>query len=87
MSASVIPFPMSAHRSGSGDRQSPQAGTTWKAELSRRYATREEASSYLSSRGFHLLPDGRANGRWSATLEREKDQFIVAIRLVPAKAA
>lgn len=56
-------------------------------ELIRIYRSRDEASRYLSSRGFLLLPKGWANGRWSATLEMENGAFIVTIRLGAQEAA
>ena len=44
---------------------------TCDAELRRRYYTRDEASRYLSSRGFLSLLF-LANGRWAAALEDPK---------------
>jgi hypothetical protein len=87
MNGSVIPFPILGRRAGSSDSDGRQVGTTCKAELRRRYQSREQASRYLSSRGFLLLPQGWANGRWAATIEMENDECIVAVHLETAKAA
>lgn len=60
---------------------------TLNAELIRRYLTRDEASQYLASRGFLLLPKGWANGRWVAELEKAAIGYIVTVRLTTAQAA
>jgi len=60
---------------------------TCRAELHRRYATREEACAYLASRGFLFLPGGWANGRWVATLDSTSSAVIVSIWLQAARAA
>jgi hypothetical protein len=61
---------------------------TYNAELIRRYPTRDEAARYLASRGFLLLPNGWANGRWVATLDKENSGcYIVTVRLVAQAAA
>jgi len=60
---------------------------TYRAELKRRYATREEACAYLASRGFLFLASGWANGRWAATLDITSGGVIVSIWLQAAKAA
>jgi len=59
---------------------------TYRTEIRRHYQTREEAYSYLASRGFLFLPDGWENGRWAALLEDDDYGFTVTIWL-RAKAA
>ena len=59
---------------------------TYSTEIKRRYETREKAYAYLASRGFLLLPNGWANGRWAATLERTGVEFTVSVWLRPANA-
>jgi hypothetical protein len=56
-------------------------------QIRRHYRTREEAYAYLGSRGFLYLPQGWANGRWSATVASDRDGYIVTVWLRRQKAA
>lgn len=60
---------------------------TCNAEIRRRYPTREFAHAYLCSRGFLCLPQGWANGRWSATVEGDDTGYSVIIWLGRQQAA
>jgi hypothetical protein len=81
-----------AYEQNQFNRAGPRPGNirevamTCNAELVRRYHTRDEASRYLASRGFLFLPNGWANGRWVANLERENNEYTVTVRL-PAHGA
>jgi len=60
---------------------------TCEAEIRRRYGTRDDALRYLAARGFLCLPHGWENGRWAATLEADRKEFIITIWLRAQKAA
>ena len=55
--------------------------------IRRRYRTREHAYDYLCSRGFLCLPQGWANGRWSATVESDGSGYSVTVWLRKQDAA
>lgn len=52
-----------------------------RAEIRRRFLTRDEASRYLAARGFLFLPQGWANGRWTASLDQDNSGFALTIDL------
>lgn len=54
---------------------------TYKAEINRRYDTRDEAWAYLASRGFAVKHDGWQNGRWAALVARGAAGFDVTVWL------
>lgn len=54
---------------------------TCKAEIRRRYDTRDDAWAYLASRGFVCHADGWRNGRWAATVLRDGDAIAVRVWL------
>jgi hypothetical protein len=54
---------------------------TYKAEIRRRYPTRDDAWAYLASRGFVCYSDGWRNGRWAATVARDGDAIAVTVWL------
>ena len=54
---------------------------TCKAEIRRRYDTRDEAWGYLASRGFNCSAGTWQNGRWAARVERGGIGFDVMIWL------
>ena len=66
---------------GRGLQDDQETAMTFKAEIRRRCRSREEACAYLSSRGFLCLPSGWANGRWAATLDRDRDGCVVTVWL------
>lgn len=52
-----------------------------KAQIRRRFPTRDDAHRYLAARGFLFLPQGWANGRWIASLDQDASGFALTIDL------
>jgi hypothetical protein len=60
---------------------------TLSTQIRRLFPSREAAFTYLTLRGFLFMPSGWENGRWTATLDGEQDQFVVNAWLRHPKAA
>jgi hypothetical protein len=60
---------------------------TLTTQIKRLFPSREAAFTYLTLRGFLFMPSGWENGRWTATLDYEADQYIVNAWLRAPKAA
>jgi len=54
---------------------------TCKAEINRRFPSYNAAFDYLTARGFLCMPRGWENGRWSASVNPEGRQILVAVKL------
>lgn len=80
MIPTVIVFP-SQSRDPAPSNLGPLHHSAAPAELKRRFPTREAAHRYLSGRGFLYLPSGWANGWWRASVEVERSEYVVVIRL------
>lgn len=62
--------------------------STLTTRIQRPFQTREDAFAYLTLRGFLFMPSGWENGRWSADLDFNGNQFVVTAWLrAPKKAA
>jgi len=64
-----------------GHQHEPEVPMICRPEIRRRFLTRDEAHRYLSARGFLFLPQGWANGRWTASLEGDASGFALTIAL------
>jgi hypothetical protein len=63
------------------DERDREVAMIHKAKIRRRFWTRDEAHRYLASRGFLFLPQGWANGRWTASVDQDVSGFALTIGL------
>lgn len=80
MIPTVFVFPSQERAPAASKPRAPHQSAA-PAELKCRFPTRAAAHQYLSSRGFLYLPSGWANGWWRASVEVERDEYVVVIRL------